>query len=230
MQFSIFDCPFDVWCMIFNMLTEADKRKMCVTCWFFFDLCESLVKKGLCHLLPFQVDDVESILDNKIVYKCPIFDFFVANEKFFKITGNSPKLLVNLNDTQTFEIPFDNNFSNTLFKKKSFPNNLDTVRPFSVKILKCYDCVLLYTHCHSRVYYVDGCTTEDIHSVMKFPCIKCFPFDTSRLKDILLRNDNLLFKMRKNAKKQDQYRFRPVRYCLMGKRNLNFVNPQMNKQ
>lgn len=162
----ILECPCEIWVIVFEFLSECDRRKVSVTCSLFYDIFNSFLKT---RLLPhtFTVNSDDFIFDNLIIRWSRFERSFVVNKKFFDIFESKAEVLVNLNGTLTFSIP-------VIFHQDSqrYPN-LKNLSPFSFTIIQTRGCRLKFTKYHANIHYVDGCDIEEIHSFKKRPCLEC---------------------------------------------------------
>lgn len=179
---SVKDYPCEIWVNVFEFLLEADLRRLSTTCRYFNEIANSFFKNTL---LPYHIDKVGTILDKNVIYFSKITKFFEPKLNYFEITGTNPRVLVNLNETLTFDIEFDyyiydtlsgtykRTLKNFISKRFKYPK-LKSFKPYCIKIINTIDCKLKFTHKHDNVYYVDGCSLEEIHSASQRPCSECY--------------------------------------------------------
>jgi hypothetical protein len=212
--------PNEIFVRFFEFLSESDKRKLSLTCSWLNNIYQKF-----CTLLPHQVQLQKlDFSDFRILgWSCWLkFQFFEANEKFFDILGPKPVILVKVNDDPlNYPVYFPRDLINLTREQYDTKDAVYKYPDFSscqnvnVKIVKTHNCRLKFTHYHSQMYYVDGCTLSEIHSRQKYPCFRCHTFEAidSRF------NTSWFFPRSPTITKNDNYLMgRRVRYSLMGKR------------
>ena len=156
--------PCEILVKICEFLSECDRRKCAVTCLHFCNIYQSFFRDNFLPQM-FEVNDDDVNFDRMIIRWSYNYGFFVVNDKFFEVLGPSAEILVNLNNTLTFSIPFK--------QKNHYYPNLQSFSPFSFKIIQTQDCRLKFTHYHCHIYHVEGCPIEEIHSLNAKPCFEC---------------------------------------------------------
>jgi hypothetical protein len=163
------ELPNEILVILFEFLSEADKRKLSVCSLLFCELYRKFFT-----LLPYKLETSrgEFSCDKIIRWKSWFgFEYFQANEKFFDFLGPYPSLLINLNDSINLTIEFKKDIVN-FDTSYHFPK-LDQFSDFKITIIETHNCKLKFTQTHSDTYFVDGCSLDELHSIQKEPCVMC---------------------------------------------------------
>lgn len=155
--------PNEILVSFFEFLSEADKRKLSVTCSLF-----NQIYRQFCTLLPYQVHLEKYDFSNFRILGWSSwldFQFFEANIKFFDIFGPKPLIFVKVNDDAVnYPVLFECQLRD-MWGKNELPTypDLSDFKTVKVKIVKTHNCRLKFTDYHSGILHVDGCSLSEIH-------------------------------------------------------------------
>lgn len=168
--------PIEIWVHVLSFASEADRRKVSVTCSFFANIFKSFFIKV------WKFENEKYYYDNQEYL--PIFleksdtGYIKLASRMFKILGPNPHAVA----IELFPFVSNEYVSNSEFvikfdESQKLPHHLDfninyLTPPLIFTIVKLVDCQLKFTRQHGNYYYVDGCTFEDIHKPKSY-CVAC---------------------------------------------------------